>query len=675
MEAVIAHLRGLSSAYASHPRTAAVAALILLVQLSFFLVARRQLASYVKGNEGDSVKNTAGVRAAGLVLYVQEIAFILLMVVILPGLLVSVSGGVGAGIIFVQEVMFLFALVALVGTSQHYRDHLAALVKLIHAGGSQTRSESPQINRLLAEYDRLRDLGVERPDVENLVSEYVGNDSRLKLDDWDEDGTARSAGPRLRRSLLDMSWAPAFVRFVMTTMVGIGLLGTFVGFTFTLSDLSGSLESLRVEILGEPGSDSPGGVGGAESGQRPAGISGTDERQTIVEQLVDQIRTPLGGMYTAFATSVVGLFLSIMLTLVKELWCNYPLERRRLVQQLRAFLDGEYARRRYAVGEEKPSTLVLELRNLTANLVEAMRYGLDSGFGKVTQELFHTNAAMGNMLAEISRLLGSFNKASEGMLLSSQALEEYGKTNEQILTRMEAVVAGTHQDTLRLASALQELAAPLGRFSALVQESVATLHNYERTIEGFGQEILGVTTAALADMRRMIQMVMDLQTEVGAAVARLPGDMAAAAANQLMSGLDHPIADLSGSVETMKTNVESMLSMVAHYDKALASIWSQYESLGRVVADEFARTIKLQEQAIARLEDVTCDLGVQVSQLTSSYRAAMTASNRLISELDRVFALDALAGSDANQGNNGGWETAATGHKENQLGGRAGRKA
>jgi hypothetical protein len=89
--------------------------------------------------------------------------------------------------------------------------------------------------------------------------------------------------------LFDLSGKPDNgIRFTITSLVILGLLGTFVGMTVALFKASGIITMIK----------------------SPSSVVSTEER---FEELLTELEPVLGGMKMAFTTSVMGLFLSIIL--------------------------------------------------------------------------------------------------------------------------------------------------------------------------------------------------------------------------------------------------------------------------------------------------------------------------------------------------------------------------
>ncbi|WP_252177936.1 hypothetical protein [Endozoicomonas sp. 4G] len=105
-------------------------------------------------------------------------------------------------------------------------------------------------------------------------------------------GVIRLSAPATRAlidSLQDsMSEKSAFIRYFTDLLVFIGLLGTFLGLTITIGSIGGILSDLA------------------------AGLDGGDIMETLVK-LVRGLEGPLGGMSTAFGSSLMGLSTSLVL--------------------------------------------------------------------------------------------------------------------------------------------------------------------------------------------------------------------------------------------------------------------------------------------------------------------------------------------------------------------------
>lgn len=105
-------------------------------------------------------------------------------------------------------------------------------------------------------------------------------------------GVIRLSAPATRAlvdSLQDsMSEKSAFIRYFTDLLVFIGLLGTFLGLTITIGSIGGILSDLA------------------------GGLDGGDIMETLIK-LIRGLEGPLGGMSTAFGSSLMGLSTSLVL--------------------------------------------------------------------------------------------------------------------------------------------------------------------------------------------------------------------------------------------------------------------------------------------------------------------------------------------------------------------------
>mgnify|MGYP000285563130 CR=1 FL=1 len=197
----------------------------------------------------------------------------------------------------------------------------------------------------------------------------------------------RSVGARMQlssssgRSILDsvaqrIDEDREITRYIGNTLIFLGLLGTFYGLATTVPALVETIRSLN-PADGEDGAD-------------------------IFARLQSGLESQLGGMGTAFSSSLLGLAGSLVVGLL-ELFASHG--QNRFYRELEEWIS-TITRLGFATGEEGggEAGIMVEFMDHMAQQMEAQRQSLDQHLGALTQAIASASGGGGNTDALLTRV-------------------------------------------------------------------------------------------------------------------------------------------------------------------------------------------------------------------------------------------------------------------------------
>jgi hypothetical protein len=245
-------------------------------------------------------------------------------------------------------------------------------------------------------------------------------------------------------------------RYLINLLVFLGLLGTFYGLATTVPAIVETIRSLAPQ----------------------AGESGMD----VFSKLMKGLESQLGGMGTAFSSSLLGLAGSLVVGLL-ELFANHGQNRfaRELEEWLSSITRVGFSSGDGESGEAGVTSAVLDhlaeqievMQSLFAQVesnrsgVEQGLAGLEAGLGDLRQGLGDLTGAVAHLTAQISAESGQ-----------TAALNRIAEGQERLIAALTGAEGGAHSDAesrMRLRSIDVQLLRILEEISAGRQESLADL--------------------------------------------------------------------------------------------------------------------------------------------------------------------------------------------------------
>lgn len=245
-------------------------------------------------------------------------------------------------------------------------------------------------------------------------------------------------------------------RYLINLLVFLGLLGTFYGLATTVPAIVETIRSLAPQ-QGESGMD-------------------------VFSKLMKGLESQLGGMGTAFSSSLLGLAGSLVVGLL-ELFANHGQNRfaRELEEWLSSITRVGFSSGDAEGGEAGVTSAVLDhlaeqievMQSLFAQ-VEANRSGVEQGLLGLESGLGDLRQGLGDLTAAVAQL-GQKADAESGQ---TAALNRIAEGQERLIAALTGAEGGAHSDAesrMRLRSIDVQLLRILEEISAGRQESLADL--------------------------------------------------------------------------------------------------------------------------------------------------------------------------------------------------------
>lgn len=245
-------------------------------------------------------------------------------------------------------------------------------------------------------------------------------------------------------------------RYLINLLVFLGLLGTFYGLATTVPAIVETIRSLAPQ----------------------AGESGMD----VFSKLMKGLESQLGGMGTAFSSSLLGLAGSLVVGLL-ELFANHGQNRfaRELEEWLSSITRVGFSSGDGESGEAGVTSAVLDhlaeqievMQSLFAQ-VESNRSGVEQGLAGLEAGLGDLRQGLGDLTGAVAQLTAQISAESG----QTAALNRIAEGQERLIAALTGAEGGAHSDAesrMRLRSIDVQLLRILEEISAGRQESLADL--------------------------------------------------------------------------------------------------------------------------------------------------------------------------------------------------------
>ncbi|WP_246035936.1 biopolymer transporter ExbB [Aliishimia ponticola] len=271
----------------------------------------------------------------------------------------------------------------------------------------------------------------------------------------------RSRGSRMQinasssRSILDsvaqrIDEVREITRYIVSTLIFLGLLGTFYGLATTVPAVVDTIRSLAPQD----------GEGGVE----------------VFNRLMTGLEAQLGGMGVAFASSLLGLAGSLVVGLL-ELFAGHG--QNRFYRELEEWLSS-ITRLGFASGDEGGAGDAAALSGVVDHMAEQME-SLQQMFTDSDVSRAMVDEKLGKLADSMTRLVDKFDSGDA----ATQALERVAEGQERLIGLMEKQGAGEGLDAesrMRLRSIDVQMLRLLEEISAGRQESVGELRSDLREV-------------------------------------------------------------------------------------------------------------------------------------------------------------------------------------------------
>ena len=399
--------------------------------------------------------------------------------------------------------------------------------------------------------------------------------------------------------LLDQQLNLRFWNSVPALLVGLGILGTFVGLVW---------------------------------GLRPfAGIDFTE-----IEEIGDAIKTLLSGVSTAFVTSVWGMSVSLVFNLF---------EKRRMgrisqaITNLQRALDKLFTLTTQEAilfrQEDELAQQTAALKSFSTDLANEIKSAMTPGREEIIQELHNAPEAFSSAMAEqLTPSLDSLNKAVEE--LQRQKEESSTDAIQRLVEEFHESLSGS--TTAQLEGLAETVRSASESLSTLPEQLTSMMAGVQEQING-SRQLLSATSE---EQTGQLQNLMDRMLNAFQRAVDLQQSSLSEATNQSIQALQSTITQLQESItSTASQNATESEAMTTRMRELLESSANQTgEQLNRRMADIEAvsnQSIQTLEAAITELQQaLTSTLDTQqqaIGNITSQTSAAFTESTDRMRQL------------------------------------------
>ena len=306
-----------------------------------------------------------------------------------------------------------------------------------------------------------------------------------------------------------------FCRILPNLLLAFGLMGTFIGITINLTELSKT-------------------------------ISGTTASD--VSSLVRELQQPLQGMGIAFITSLTGLFFSAFLTVVNFCF-NSSLAKYQLISSLEDYLDNIY---QPTIPGQTPfdravTNLVTEFNQFLTRFGDTVRDAVESSLGSKIQQIVDVNEKANNLAIQVysefktssgtiarsaddlKHAVGAFQNAIAAMMLSAERFEKVSDTFEQ--SQFPQTLSKATADFAIAQEKFSDLASSFAYTVQSIEMTVSTLHNSSQqlvylgeTIDALNQtsvQVLGVHQVNQQSLGEIISQLQQVEQSFQSTIRRI----------------------------------------------------------------------------------------------------------------------------------------------------------
>lgn len=270
-----------------------------------------------------------------------------------------------------------------------------------------------------------------------------------------------------------------FCRILPNLLLAFGLMGTFIGITINLTELSQT-------------------------------ISGTTASD--VSSLVRELQQPLQGMGIAFITSLTGLFFSAFLTVVNFCF-NSSLAKYQLISSLEDYLDNIYQPTipGHTRLDKAVDRLVSEFSGFLNRFGDTVRDAVESSLGSKIQQIVDVNEKANKLAIQVysefktssgtiarsaddlKHAVGAFQNAIAAMMLSAERFEKVSDTlhnSSQQLVYLGETIDALNQTSVQVLGVHQVNQQSLGEIISQLQQVEQSFQSTVRRIDKLQKRIV-----------------------------------------------------------------------------------------------------------------------------------------------------------------------------------------
>lgn len=378
-----------------------------------------------------------------------------------------------------------------------------------------------------------------------------------------------------------------------------------------------------------------------------------------INHLQEEIRLVAQGASVAFATSVVGVFSSLVINLFEKIVTARVSIRLRNIQTvlseqfppfpvMEVFLDirktsGESSDLLGGLAEQIGNTMQRSLDAFSQTMIEHLAGSISTAASKISE-------AIGESLESTLRstLIPSINRMSE---VSQDLASRQAKNSEQALENiLSGFMAGVGKEGDRQREAMEgataEFQQTVRNFSSSMEDMMKALSEQQSALRANQQEQLGKLDAAFKAIseeqsRNIGQMGQGMRTTLEDFSGRMSGEFArqTQSLGQVADGMHGSLASMSEAMEKFFQSLQNHQQKVIQsqddrtqkLEEQMKDVFDQQsqslETMGRLIGSHVESTQRLLEQGSSLQQDVNRDKE-SLSQLGSSIRESSQALAR-----------------------------------------------
>ncbi len=329
-----------------------------------------------------------------------------------------------------------------------------------------------------------------------------------------------------------------FCRIMPNLLLAFGLLGTFAGITINLSSLSQTINQTNV---------------------------------LDINNLVEQLKTPLEGMSIAFVTSLTGLFFSALLTII-NLQFNTSALKYYVLSALEDYLDNIYLPQ--VQGDTRLDKIVNKMVSQQDKFLtrfgDTVRDAVEKSMGKVAQQIASGNKEVTDLARQV------YERFTEAAGTISSAADEFemaiNELNAKSYIFKEAAEIFAHsQFPEKLSASITSLKELQDNFS----QSATNLANTTQSLEVFVTEVYELG-AEMKLVNQTSSQILELhqvnQNSLSEIIPQLQqGANSFRKAVTKLDKLENNIIDKTESLQEINVALQELLGIINNYSTAVNS--------------------------------------------------------------------------------------------------------
>lgn len=286
-------------------------------------------------------------------------------------------------------------------------------------------------------------------------------------------------------------WIDYFCRILPNLLISFGLLGTFLGITLNLSNLSQTITQLQ---------------------------GNTNINQDLV---FAELQKPLQGMGIAFITSLIAVCCSSALTVVNFIW-NTGLAKSQLISSLEDYLDNVYQQE--IQGQTRLDKVVKGMADTFDNFLtrfgQTVREGVESALKEKIEEIIEANLKAANLAEQVyGRLAEASGTIARGANEFQEAARRFTEATNTLknsdfpekLSTATANIATTQTNFSNSTSSLADTVESLRTIFSQIQSFSKQLVNITEEISLLNQSSVEVLELHQTNQQSLSQIIPQLQ--------------------------------------------------------------------------------------------------------------------------------------------------------------------